>query len=196
MTSGATKTLGPIILVAAILVAAGWWIYWAYFDTYHLAVVKEGVLYRDGVRTLHQFDLAMRKTHVRTIVSLVDEREIGQSPFTEELAYCKEHGINVVRIPVLLGGWPDGRQIVQFLDVANDPAQQPVLVHCAQGVRRTGMMVAAYEMSVLKLDKSQATAAIQGFGHSERTTGDIKRFIETYDPQAKQMTQDLPHSNE
>jgi protein tyrosine/serine phosphatase len=190
------KSFGPIIIVVAILAAVGWWIFWTYFDTYHLATVKEGVLYRDGVRTLHQFDLAARKTHVKTIVSLVDDREIARSPFTDELAYCREHGIDVVRIPVPLGGWPEGDQIDQFLSIANDPAKQPVLVHCAQGVRRTGMMVAAYEMSVLKMDKAQATAAMQGFGHSERTTGDIKRFIETYDPDAKQMTQALPHSVE
>jgi protein tyrosine/serine phosphatase len=194
--SPAVKTLGPIILAVVILAAAGWWIFWTYFDTYHLATVKQGVLYRDGVRTLHQFDLAARKTHVKTIVSLVDDREITQPPFTDELAYCKEYGIDVVRLPVPLGGWPEAEQIAQFLSIANDPARQPVLVHCAQGVRRTGMMVAAYEMSILKLDKSQATAAIQGFGHSERTTGDIKRFIETYDPDAKQMTQALPHSVE
>jgi protein-tyrosine phosphatase len=71
-----------------------------------------------------------------------------------------------------------------------------VLVHCAQGVRRTGMMVAAYELSVLKLDKDQAVAAIKGFGHSDRTIGDVKRFIEVYDPQTQQMTADMPHSQE
>jgi protein tyrosine phosphatase (PTP) superfamily phosphohydrolase (DUF442 family) len=190
------KSLGPIILLALILAAVGWWIFWTFFDTYHLATVREGVLYRDGVRTLHQFNLAARKTHVKTVVSLVDDQEIAQPPFTQELAYCKAHGIDVVRLPVPLGGWPRGDQITRFLAIANDPARQPVLVHCAQGVRRTGMMVAAYEISVLKLGKDQAIAAIEGFGHSQRTTGDIKRFIETYDPVTMQMTQELPHSKE
>jgi protein tyrosine/serine phosphatase len=190
------KTLGPIILIALILAAAGWWIFWTFFDTYHLATVKDGVLYRDGVRTLHEFNLAARKTHVKTVVSLVDDQEITQPPFTDELAYCKEHGIEVVRLPVPLGGWPRGEQIARFLAIADDPARQPVLVHCAQGVRRTGMMVAAYELSVLKLDKDQAVAAIKGFGHSDRTIGDVKRFIEVYDPQTQQMTADMPHSQE
>jgi len=190
------KTLGPIILIALILAAAGWWIFWTFFDTYHLATVKDGVLYRDGVRTLHEFNLAARKTHVKTVVSLVDDQEITQPPFTDELAYCKDHGIEVVRLPVPLGGWPRGEQIARFLAIADDPARQPVLVHCAQGVRRTGMMVAAYELSVLKLDKDQAVAAIKGFGHSDRTIGDVKRFIEVYDPQTQQMTADMPHSQE
>jgi protein tyrosine/serine phosphatase len=194
--SATMKTFGPIILAALILAAVGWWIFWTFFDTYHLATVRDGVLYRDGVRTLHQFNLAAQRTHVKTVVSLVDDQEITQSPFTDELAYCKAHGIDVVRLPVPLGGWPRGDQISRFLAIADDPARQPVLVHCAQGVRRTGMMVAAYELSVLKLDKDQAVAAIKGFGHSDRTLGDVKRFIEVYDPQTQQMTSDLPHSQE
>lgn len=190
------KQLGPIILVAAILGTVGWWVFWTWFDTYHLATVKEGALYRDGVRTLHQFDLAAKRTHVKTIVSLVDDREINQSPFTDEMAYCKAHDIEVVRLPVPLGGWPKPEQISQFLAIATDPGRQPVLVHCAQGVRRTGMMVAAYEMSVLKLSKDQTTAAMMTFGHSQRTIGDVKRFIDTYDPGTQQMTEELPHSAE
>ena len=188
--------LGPIIFGVAILAAAGWWIFWVYFDTYHLATVNAGVLYRDGVRNMHQFDLAAKKTHVRTIVSLVDDREITQEPFTDELAYCREHGIRVIRIPVLLGGWPSGDQISQFLTIARDPALQPVLVHCAQGVRRTGMMVAAYQRSVLNYDKDRTTAEMKTFGHSQRMIGDVTRFIDTYDPKTEQMTTEMPLSRE
>jgi protein tyrosine/serine phosphatase len=188
--------VGPIILVAVILAAAGWWIFWAYFDTYHLATVNASILYRDGVRDLHQFDLAAKKTHVKTVVSLVDDQEITHTPFTDEMAYCQAHGIKVVRLPVPLGGWPRGDQISQFLAITRDPSLQPVLVHCAQGVRRTGMMVAAYERSVLKLDKEQTTAAMLTFGHSQRTVGDVMRFIDTYDPQTEQMTAEMPLSHE
>jgi protein tyrosine/serine phosphatase len=112
------------------------------------------------------------------------------------MAYCQEHRITVVRIPVLLGGWPRGDQISEFLAIATDPARQPVLIHCAQGVRRTGMMVAAYQLSVLGMNKDQTLAAMLTFGHSQRTVGDVQKFIETYDPATKQMTQDLPRSAE
>ncbi len=58
------------------------------------------------------------------------------------------------------------------------------------------MMVAAYERSVLKLDKEQTTAAMLTFGHSQRTVGDVMRFIDTYDPQTEQMTAEMPLSHE
>jgi protein tyrosine/serine phosphatase len=191
-----TRAPGPIIIAILILGAVIWWVYREYFDTYHLVTVRSGVLYRDGVRTLHEFELAARKTHVKTVVSLVDDNEIRKSPFTDEMAYCQANGIEVIRLPVILGGWPEGDQVKQFLAIANDPARQPVLVHCAQGVRRTGMMVAAYERSVLGFSKEQALAAMLTFGHSQRMINDVQRFIDLYDPQAQRMTAQLPTSRE
>ncbi len=190
------KYISPIIFVAIILALGFWLIYRYYFHTYHLATVQSGVLYRDGVRSIREFQLTAQKTHIKTVVSLIDENEIREHPFTDEMAYCKANNITVVRVPVPLGAWPTGDQIAQFLSIANNPARQPVLVHCAQGVRRTGMMVAAYQLSVLKFDKSQTLAAMLTLGHSQRTVGDVQRFIDLYDPQTQRMTANLPTSQE
>jgi hypothetical protein len=181
---------GLVLLTAAILIARH------FLDGYHLATVKEGVLYRDGVRSAREFAITIRRVRPRTIVSLVDEREILQKPFVGELKYCARKRIDVVRIPVQLGGWPSGAQISEFLAIAGDVSRQPVLVHCAQGVRRTGIMVAAYQQSVLKFDRPQTTAAMLTFGHSRRTVDDVQRFIDLYDPAAMCMTQELPLSTE
>ena len=172
------------------------WIWRQYFDSYHLAAVQDGVLYRDGFRTPDQFSRALRSVHAKTVVCLVDDREISRPPFNGESALCTEAGATLVRIPIPLGGWPDSTQVRQFLDLAADPSRRPVLVHCAQGVRRTGMMVAAYQESVLRFTKDQASAAILAFGHSQRTVGDVRRFIDAYDPQTRQMKQSLPMSSE
>ena len=124
------RTMGLIILlIAACAVAAGVWTWRRHFDAYHLATVRQGVLYRDGVRSVDQFASAVRRVSPRTIVCLVDDNEIAREPFVEELDYCRANNIQVVRIPVPLGGWPTDEQVRQFLEIVNDPARQPVLVH-------------------------------------------------------------------
>src|ERR1700722_19786790 len=126
------KNILPTILIVIVLIAIGGGIWYAFFDHYHYAVVKNGVLYRDGIRSMHELDLTARDSHVKTIVSLVDDNEINQPPFTDEQAYAAAHHITVDRVPIPLGGWPDGDQIRRFLAIAADPANQPVLVHCHQ----------------------------------------------------------------
>jgi len=59
----------PIIAVAI----AGFFVWRQWFDTYHLATVQEGVLYRDGVRSGREFESVVRKIKPRTVVRLIDE---------------------------------------------------------------------------------------------------------------------------
>jgi hypothetical protein len=42
---------------------------------------------------------------------------------------------------------PTKAQLAQFLAIVNDPAAQPVYVHCVGGRHRTGVMTAAYRMT-------------------------------------------------
>ena len=53
------------------------------------------------------------------------------------------------------------------------------------------MFVAAYQLSIQKLDKEQAKAEIQSFGHSDKTLGDIREFIDAYNPQSQELSGEL-----
>lgn len=167
------------------LLAGGGWAWSVWHRDYHFAEVKPGVLYRDGNQSMDKFARVIERVHPKTVVCLVDDNEIASpqnSQFAQELAYLTQKGIRVERIPIKLGGWPTSENVQDFLKTAADTAQQPVLLHCAQGVRRTGMLVAAYQMSAEHFDKQRAKDAILSFGHSDRTLNDIRRFIDEYDP--------------
>lgn len=181
-------------VLVAIGLSAG--VYWRWFDTYHLVAVQPGVLYRDGHQTARAFENALDRVRPKTVVSLVDENEVkdpAKPQFSREAQVLAERGIRLEHIPVKLGGYPTTEDVRRFLDVATKPENQPVLVHCAQGVRRTGMMVAAYQMSAAPspLDREQAKKSVETFGHSDRTTRDVRNFIDVYDPGTRTVTKTL-----
>jgi protein tyrosine phosphatase (PTP) superfamily phosphohydrolase (DUF442 family) len=179
-----------IFLVFAAAVAAAVWLWMYRLGTYHFAEVEKGVLYRDGNRGLREFKTALRKGDVRTVVILNDDQEVQKEPFKTELQFLDDHKIEVIRIPVKLGGYPTTDQVRQFLTIINDRSKWPILVHCAQGVRRTGMMVAAYEESALGYDNAKAKSAVLPWGRkpTSQTLADVKAFIDGYDGKKREVT--------
>ena len=193
-----TRSTWRILIGLLVLVVLAGVLIWHYLTgTYHLATVQPGVLYRDGARSIHELGVAVDKVKANTVVSLIDDAELHdptKPQFAAESRYLAERGVHYQRIAVKLGGWPTSEDIQAFLQTVQTPTSQPVLLHCAQGVRRTAMFVAAYQESVLGYDKNKAKDAILSFGHSDNTIDDIKRFIDHYDPQTRTVS-GLPGSN-
>jgi protein tyrosine phosphatase (PTP) superfamily phosphohydrolase (DUF442 family) len=183
----------------AVLTIVGFTTWLLFFKTYHLATVQKGVLYRDGCQSPGEFVNAINRINPRTVVSLIDDNERNdpkKPQFQIEEKLLAMHRITLERIPVKLGGWPTKEDVGKFLDIVKDKNRQPVLVHCAQGVRRTGMMVAAFQEAVMGMNDEQAKAEIMTFGHSDRTANDVKRFIEGYDPKTGNVPEGMSESDE
>jgi len=188
-----------ILMVA--MVTGTWTTYWyTTIQTYHLATVQPGVLFRDGNRDMREFKHALTFTQAKTVVSLIDDRELddpAKPQFLQEANYCPVHFVQYIRLPVPLGGWPTSDDLKTFNAIVSNPANQPVLVHCAQGVRRTGMFVAAYQMTVMHESREQAAGEIKSFGHKEKDLIDVRTFINDYDPVGQTLpVKDRVHSNE
>lgn len=77
---------------------------------------------------------------VKTVIDLQDYGD------TAEPAAVRSAGMNYVRIGMSTRINPTQQQLEQFLQIVNDPANQPVYVHCAGGRHRTGVMTAVYRM--------------------------------------------------
>jgi protein tyrosine phosphatase len=185
-----------LVIFAALFVGSGTWVWLYFFDYYHYAEVQKGVLYRDGFLTVRQFNMALQSSQAKTVYSLLTDDEYGKQPYRQETEVLLHSRLKWIVQQVPLGGYPTTEQVQDFLTNVETERRQPVLVHCAQGIRRTGMMVAAYQMSVLGWDKQKTKDAIESWGHSERTIGDIKRFIDVYDPVKREVTQSLGKGTE
>ncbi len=74
---------------------------------------------------------------------------------------------------------PDFSQVDQALALINDPANQPVFVHCRHGEDRTGTVIACYRMTHDNWDAEQAITEAKKFGMSFVQVS-MKRFIRRF----------------
>src|SRR5258708_38502345 len=72
-----------------------------------------------------------------------------------EQAMVEAAGMKFYRIGMSDKSKPAGEQADLFLKIVNDPANQPVFVHCAGGRHRTGAMSAIYRVSYDGWDADQ-----------------------------------------
>src|SRR5437660_8300819 len=78
---------------------------------------------------------------VKTVIDLTrDGRD-------DERQMVERAGMRFYRIPLTTSDRPSSTAVAQFLKVVNDPANQPVYVHCQGGRHRTGTMTAVYRMT-------------------------------------------------
>ena len=186
-------SLGVLLATDALASLSGHGLIYRLYSarTYHFREVAPGMLYRDGMRNPIQFARSCRRAGIKTVVSVIGYTEVTSERFSPAIEECQSNGIKNECLGVNIGGWPDTQAIRQFLAIVADPQRRPVLIHCREGVRRTGMVVAAYQMSIMGYTREQAKAAMEQFGHSARTVADVQRFIELYDASDRSIRYDF-----
>jgi protein tyrosine/serine phosphatase len=115
---------------------------------------------------------------VRTVIDLTSaDSQPGES------ASVQQNGMRYVRIPMNTRTAPTTTQVSQFLQIVNDPASQPVYVHCVGGKHRTGVMTAVYRMTRDGISGDTAFREMKQFGYgADFLHPEFKKFVQTYDP--------------
>jgi len=116
------------------------------------------------------------------VKTIIDLQEYGDA---DEPVMAKKAGLNYVRIGMNTRIDPTPAQLVQFLSIVNDPAQQPVYVHCAGGHHRTGVMTAVFRISQDHWTGAQAFAEMKKYGFgADWLHPEFKKFVLAYVPPA------------
>jgi protein tyrosine/serine phosphatase len=97
--------------------------------------------YYRGAQPQGQDFAALARLGVKMVIDLASEGDVNERANTERA------GMQFVRIPMTTSDRPSQEVIDKFLALVNDPANQPVYVHCMGGRHRTGAMTAVYRMT-------------------------------------------------
>ena len=93
------------------------------------------------IASLMRVVLFLAALGIRTVIDLTQDGEAQESGLVERA------GMKFYRIPMTTHETPSSEKIAQFLALVDNPANQPVYVHCQGGRHRTGVMTAVYRMT-------------------------------------------------
>ena len=124
---------------------------------YNFGTVSEGKIYRSAQPSPLLLRSLVKSHEIRSLVNLR-----GRTPGFES-RFAAEHGLRVFSFDISASRPPTQEDVERFLQVVTDPANQPVLVHCKNGVDRTGYMVGLYRVEKEGWSKERALAEMNRF---------------------------------
>ena len=78
---------------------------------------------------------------IKTLVNLRGDTDGFES------AFAARHGLRLFSFDMSASRPPSDQDVRRFLEIVSDPENQPVLVHCRNGVDRTGYMLGLYRLT-------------------------------------------------
>lgn len=104
---------------------------------------------------------------------------------TDEKRMTENAGMTYFQIPMTTHIVPSIAQLREFLKIVNDPANQPVYVHCVGGRHRTGVMTAAYRITHDGWTADQAFKEMKRYKFgADFLHAEFKQFVYAYRPDA------------
>ncbi len=185
-----TSTKYGFKIALGLLIVTAVMITWHYqVRPYHFRVVQPDRVYRSGCLDNENLEKVVEQYRIRTIVALnrIDDAEPHDNWYADEKKFCQSKSVRFVHTPLLGNKPPSPDQLQLWLSVLDDPGNYPVLVHCAQGVVRTGMFVAVYNIEYMREDNCEVLQNLPMFGHHLYTPKrkEMREFILNYDPRWK-----------
>jgi len=118
---------------------------------------------------------------IKTVINLTSD-----DASADEQGMVEHAGMKYLQIPMTTHAVPTIAQLAEFFKVVNDPASQPVYVHCVGGKHRTGVMTAAYRMTHDGWTSDKAFAEMKQFKFGmDMLHPEFKRFVYNYKPEPK-----------
>lgn len=117
----------------------------------------------------------LRELGINTIINL---RGASKQTRAEE-AEARALGFNYYNVALPNWGRPKDARVTRIMELIDAPENGRVLVHCKEGVDRTGMIVAIYRMTHEGWNSNKALAEANDYG-MRRTQFWMRDYVEDY----------------
>ena len=128
---------------------------------YNFGEVEPGKLLRSAQPSPLFLRWVSARHGVRTLINLR-----GRTPGFES-RFAAENGIRLFSFDLSASHPPTQADVDRFLAILDDPTSYPILVHCRQGVDRTGYMLALYRLARDGWPADRALAEMRAFRQLE-----------------------------
>jgi protein tyrosine/serine phosphatase len=182
------RRLAVILAIAIACAGAGYTYRYGVRDHVlirNFGVVESGKLYRSGRLTPSTTEQLVRTNHIKTIVDLGAYKN---DPVEQRVAQQTADALGVKRIQFALegDGTGDPQMYVDALKVMADPANQPVLVHCAAGAQRTSVCVMLYRKIFQNVPFETSIEEAKAHKHDPKDNPALKKY---WDENAEMIAQ-------
>lgn len=120
--------------------------------------VHEGNLYRSAQLHEREFEIAIKKLGIRTIINLRGAHP-GEGWYDAETKVARKYGVTLIDIGMSAKRLPHPQHLASLLDAYRDAAR-PILIHCKAGADRTGEAAAIYAMEYMGKSRKEALAML------------------------------------
>ncbi len=129
---------------------------------YNFGTVQADQIYRSAQPSPWFLGWLTRHHEIRTLVNLRGDTEGFES------AFAARHGLRLYSFDMSASRPPSEQEVARFLAILDDPANRPLLVHCRNGVDRTGYMLGLYRVARHSWDPQRAAREMNRYLQFER----------------------------
>lgn len=178
------------VVLATVVVVGGWQLY-DIKVRHRLDTVAAHKMYKSGAMPPQQMAEVAKDLGLKTVIDLrtfvEGQDSTNTTPLSDIEAEAKAlEAIGVRHVHLPSGQVPTQETVDRFLQVLDDPANQPALVHCYHGVGRAELFSAVYRMEYEGWDNERARDATRFIvsGSSFDDSKEKGRYLLDYVPRA------------
>jgi protein-tyrosine phosphatase len=184
------------MLVAGIVLVVGVApvVYFRELYAYHkrLREVVPGQFYRAGQMTADGLTETVQKHHIRLVLNVQDDfpdpdvyLSFWSGRTIKESELCRRLGVRyeVIAPDLVYPAEAEEKHpqaIDRFLELLDDPANYPVLLHCKAGLHRTGVLTAVYRMEYQGWTPLEAFRELKAHGFGPWACSAANQYVSQY----------------